>query len=156
MNIIPLTGDTRTIGTIGTAADRGCVRCQEQARPPQAGARTVAAQLGLEGSDLVLDDRGRYWHARCAAITLAEFTRFLEDRGAAYYYERTFELTPAPVAAPEAAPAPIPAPHAHALQHLAAACACCTHHWTLYDEGDRSDVRHPLYGCTKCGQMQRA
>lgn len=80
MQAIALTGAIGSLQTIGTAADRGCVRCQGQAMPKLPG-------------DLVLDARGRYWHANCAAITLAEFTRFHEDRGPDFHYTRTFPET---------------------------------------------------------------
>jgi hypothetical protein len=79
MNIIKLTGPLNDANAIGTEYDRGCVRCEGKALP---------AFPGL----LVVDDRGRYWHARCAAITLAEFTRFQEQRGADYHYERSFAV----------------------------------------------------------------
>lgn len=61
----------------GTDLDRGCVRCKGKALPDMPGL-------------LVMDDRGRYWHARCASITLAEFTRFEENRGESFHYERSF------------------------------------------------------------------
>jgi hypothetical protein len=61
----------------GTDGDRGCVRCKAQALPNMPGL-------------VIMDDRGRYWHARCASITLAEFTRFEETRGESFHYERSF------------------------------------------------------------------
>lgn len=67
----------QSANAIGTPNDRGCVRCRGTANPDLPG-------------DFVFDDRGRYWHVRCAVITLGEFTRFQETRATAHYrYEFT-------------------------------------------------------------------
>lgn len=77
MDVLILSEGNHSLQRIGDADDRGCVRCR---------GRAIEHMPGV----LVVDDRGRYWHARCAAITLAEFTRYQEERGASFHYERKF------------------------------------------------------------------